>query len=852
MANNKNSKNNNDNNGSGLSDDPATESFRSSGADISATSSNGVIKVNSISESQEKKNQTLTRLSKGKKVISVGLNSVTKAGLTVTDASAEHHVRNLHDPNYEHVKARLVSLVLDRALENVAIPFNGNVQGSVMHAFQSRYPSRQAAQDTMTYIVTQVTKAFHESKEARKLAVKDAVDAFARTEEGIAFFSSALSKAQSDPDYAASLFKDVKMDLTQPKNQAAALKMLARGLEADMTNILTDGLTKSMRDNFGRNVAIPESTNMANTVESIITSTHARFETEESLVDVSMTIELLRSYLTIERRALNATSEFERTELYRALTELRKDITKDYVVSNILKNRIEYSHNSQTPMFSVSLNTFAKGANDSLVEFEDVSVTSPSKILEFEVPDVANMTNQAQTDYISSRSILTYVIDCFGGLSTESMLDDTARMFSLETLEIDKVMTPSDKYDTKGHTALIGSIHKMLFKLRLLRLLADSFTVIPRYNSMSLNKVSQSITGKFEVSDLEPAIIAIDSVKYAYIESLHDTVEVLLDNANTPTSVEIEYIKKMISSTKMFKYAISPEHNSEFESLAAKVLARAETKRNFESRTASIKNSPWFLGYKTVRDTKGLHIVNRDLINSVTSFIEVSSPGIVDDGTMADEEIIALLAGGSGTFQVIPQRRFAYTYGGAELDEYASAVSMDTVQSVLELADDKGVVLPPTKEKVKMYSAEKGPLDAAILEKVFPESEVSAAWIGFLPLSVTLIYKGSFPMAFLTPYAPGRSKKINANSPFARLFRTSVAVTEVSSVVDIFDDKGQLFSVIADVWPSIRMGIQPVADLSTHRYLQTLLDNMSPQRSFGKTYSGQIHPSIRKEDNDKL
>jgi len=268
---------------------------------------------------------------KSKKVIQIGLKDITKAGLEIkaNKGKAEtHHI--IGNPNYELAKSKLMTRVLQFSLQEIEIPFMGPKNSLFNSIVSRRFASSDKVTNTLRDLVSQLTRLYHVSITERNQYVDVAI--------------KRITKEHSlSGDDESKLRKEISF-------------------------ILNDGILKTFRDNVGRQIPVPDASAMAGIVTQMIGNLTKVLKSGKSLIDTDSLVQLVKSYVIVERRAHLSASEFDKRQIFDELTGMTTKVSKDPLMSLLIKNRMEYTQNAASQTIRMSAGKFSELINNPIIK----------------------------------------------------------------------------------------------------------------------------------------------------------------------------------------------------------------------------------------------------------------------------------------------------------------------------------------------------------------------------------------------------------------------------------------------------------------------------------------------------
>lgn len=747
----------------------------------------------------------------GSKLVQIGLKDVTKVDLEIRknkEKKVDVHV--IGSANHELMKSRMLTKFLDASMNEIELPFIGKTSDRLSDVLNKKYDSADKVAEVIQSVITQMTKSYHMSVQEREKYTAAAVNSLNET------------LALSDED-KASLMKEINF-------------------------ILKDGLVKNFRDNIGRNIAIPEASTMAELAETLSTTISEAVNKGSRFVDVEKLVKIVAHYSVIEKRAETATSDFDRRSLHEELAKLTKDLASDPTIALIVRNRIEFSMNASSGVIKVTMGKFAELMNMPLVNFEVLDNSTATKILKFSVPRIKNSSTVTDFEYIRLESFIAYVQQVMGAVNaTTFSADMLSRVFAQDGSSNSSV----NFFNGENYKDVISSdlktlkeMHSMLFEMKVLELLSSSFNVIPSSHSLSLSKISQSINAKLSLDEVEPTVLALDSIKNAYLSSLKDLVSLSALGLSVPSAYDINEIEKKIVSDVMFRGYLSSDHAAIYTNMIDEVV------RNYKTRNASmlnfkpIVNSRWGLGRITVKNGESMALVNRSLMYHVGADIEESVENVNNDGSLSNEELLCLLTGEAGTFRTVPYLSYGYSYGSKDLDEYVSLTQLTDLQSIKSKSDSLGIKSLANAEVVMIKRHQ-----SAAITQYFKDENIreEVAWVGKLKKELVMIPDEVFHVKVLDLKNNSmRSKRVN--SPFISITPTIMTGLVNDDVINIVSNDKHPVLHVFNTWPCLETFTNVVADLSHHKLLHSLLPSDEDRRAIERSMAIEGSPTISPEE----
>lgn len=720
-----------------------------------------------------------------KRIVSIGLKDISKADLEVKKISTKgetHHI--IGHPNYEISKSKLATRLLQFGLQEIEIPFAGPKNSLFESLISRRYASPEKVAETLRDLISQLTRLYHVSVTERNQYIDVAID---------------------------KLNKEYSLSADDTKK-----------LRDDITFILNDGISKTFRDNIGRQVPIPEATAMAGMVTTMTNKMKDVLSSGASLIDVEGLAALLRQYIIIERRAELSASEFDKRQIFDELTGMTTKIANDPLLCMLIKNRMEYTTNASSQTVRMSSSKFAELINTPILSIEAVSVDTSVKILEFASPIIDSVSALDDIDFVSLGGVIAYIEDVCGAVSMQRTTSDIVNIL-FQTGEGD-TPTPSTGEKDKYSMEVVREVHMMFFKLELIKMIAQSFTTIPPYNSVGLAQVTQSFSAKLDVYTVEPFVIALDNVKHAYVSSFKEALEVFKTGLIVPTDSELVTFRKKMESPPVYKFLLTGNtsdnaHDALYTKGINDMITAYESRKVSVATLSGITESSWKIGRVITEEAKGTHLVARSILYNVESHVETSVDVITDDGTMTDEEMIAIMTGTSGKFKTCPYQVFKYSFGAADVDMLFSHTTLPNYETLRESGIARGIS-DETAGSVVMLDSESSVVNKLIQTRL--GQKTSKFWVVKLPMYAVFIPKIKYKMRYFDPFSDSAKSSI-VNSPLLQVGVTSVKAQEVDRIVCSFVKDNTVMSVLANTWPSISTRVTPISDLTKHKYLSALL-----------------------------
>lgn len=750
---------------------------------------------------------------KRKSLVNIGLKDITKADLEIKSVkpSTETH-RLIGAPTYELLKSKLITKLMHFGLSEIEIPFAGPKNSLFESMTSRRFATNERVAETLKDLVSQLTRLYHVSMAERALYVDVALERIAT-------------------EYS------LKVDERE-------------ALRKDIDFILTDGIKKTFRDNVGRQVPIPEASAMATLVNLMIARMKASLVAGKSLIDVKALTDLISSYSITERRAFLASSEFDKRQIFDELSALTKGISEVPALCMLVKNRLEYSTNAASQTVKLSVLKFAELLNTPVLNISGIDISTSAKILRMESPLLDASSHTDDLDSLSLTGVINYISEVMGAVTMQTSTSDLVNTLfgpEVENFRLSNLGSGSDK----NTEACLYELHMILFKLEVMKMLAYSFTTIPPFNSISHQKITQSLNAKLDVYTIEPFIIALDNVKLAYITSFKEAINMVLGSGFTiPTDNEIANITERLTQVPVHKNMLTPEHTTEFMSLTKSALTAFSARKETLMKLSTINESDWRLGRIVSQEADAVSVVQRGMVYDVESHIEKSVDVIMDDGTMTEEEQIAILTGKSGTFDTVPFQMFRYSFGSQTLDDYFAHVSLDTYDKLRQVGFSNGL-LEETAGSVVMLDASDNEVNSLIKKKLgFKEDKF---WVVKVPMVAIFIPKIRYKLTYINPFTKSMSS-ITVNSPLVQTGVTAIKSSEVNKIVSNFVKDNTVFSLLAHTWPSISTKVSLTADLTKNKFLASLLpsdeDKKLLDRNFNTLGNPVLMPAPKKDVKD--
>lgn len=740
-----------------------------------------------------------------KNIIEIGLRDITKADLEIKSASTPEIANHIiGGPNYELIKSTLITRVLGFSMQEVDIPFAGPKNSLFESLTSRRFATPEKVAETLKDLVSQLTRLYHVSITERKQYVEVALERIAR---------------------------EYSLDVEETKT-----------LTEDIDFILNDGIKKTFRDNIGRQIPVPEASSMASLVGIMIAKIIDTLNAGKSLISTFALTELIRDYAVVERRAALATSEFDKRQTFDELTALTKKISVDPLLCLLVKNRLEYTINASSPTIRMSVIKFAELINTSVVELRAIDITSSVKIMEFSTPILDSAERLDDIERVTLRGTLDYIDEVMGAVSMQRSTSDMVNtIFSIRS-EGEPAVKSTRQEDTDSKET-IRSLHMLYFKLELMKMIAQSFTTIPPFESNSLSVVTQSLNAKLDVYTIEPFIIALDNVKLAYVSSLKEALTTVKKGWSVPTIYEIEDAQKRIEIPPVFKMMLMKTHDAEYKTFMTAAIAAVANRAEQVTGMKELASTSWRLGRLLKRPAKGVNYVGRSgILYDMESHLEETVDVISNDGSMSSEEMISILAGSSGEFKTIPYQVFKYSFGSPDLDSYFSHVSLDTYMATKEVSLANGVATEAHGDVVLLDSL-KSETNDLIRQKLNISTE--KFWCVKMPLLAVFLPKVKYKLCYHDPFTDSFTS-VMVNSPLLQMFVTAMKSGEIKRVLSTYVNNNTLYSVMGGTWPAISTRVTAIGDVERHKILASLLPAETESRKKAEGFSSTGAPTLSK------
>lgn len=742
-------------------------------------------------------------------VVQIGLKEVNKADLEIKKSNSQeeaHHT--IGRANYELLKARLLTDTLSYAMQEMEIPFAGPKNSVLDAILTKRFPSAEKVGETLKDLISQLTRLYHFGTVERAKYIAIAVEKIAKEH---------------------SLTQEQTADLAQ-----------------SIEFIVGDGVKKTFRDNVGRQIPIPDASTMAASAEAATKLLKDTVSKGAPVVNVKSLISMLRKYAIIERRAHLATSEFDKRQIFDELTKLTEDIASDPALSLLIKNRMEYTINASSPMVRLSMARFTDLINVPVLKLDLMSIDTPIKIVKYGSPLLDANKNLDDLEYVSTSGLVNYVNEVMGAVVMQSSAGDVvSSIFSNDVIE--QKNTSAAETD-KLSEEIIRSLHDTLFTMEVIKLLGQSFSTIPSYNSVSLSAVIQSLSAKLDVYTLEPAIIALDSIKAAYFAAFKSTISLLGTGFYIPSDSEIESLKKRSAHQTVFKYLWSREHDELYIKTVDSILANAENRKKVLVSMPQLTNSNWRIGRPITKHAEGANIVMRSMLYTVETHLEETADVIMNDGTMSDEEIIGVLTGKYGNFRNMPYHLYRYSYGNSDIDTIFGHTTLEKFNEIQTAAAQVGALSDATGNVVLLDSVNSEPL--TILRERLNIS-TDKFWAVKMPLHVIMVPSTKFALRYFDPMTK-TSKQVTVNSPLVEISHTTVRTPDVKHSVQLFVQNGSVHTVMATSWPSVSTRTLSVADLTKNRTLASFMPSEAESQRIMRKITMTGTPTIEQVRNSDV
>lgn len=608
------------------------------------------------------------------------LQSITKKGIEYKIAESTASPARLDgEANYVSAIARLADVSMRTSMMKFPIPSTMTEDHPIGDAFsliKRYYPNYEQVSEYLNTVVGQLADSYYISSELRQNLI-----------------SVAMERVETI------LSPDVQLP------PSTSRETVISNVKSKLETILIEGLTRNLRDTFGRTVPIDSQIDIERLVTRSCTVVANALTAAERFIDISNSSMLIDNLAELERRADDSIGEYARMTLMRLATDLADSAINNPVVALFVKNRLEFSFVSTSEKIDVTLLQIGEALRSPVASIKPRFGIGSTFVADVDFPSIRTMFNATELESVTVIPIIKYIQKALGITSSSSTIDEVLRSAGVPqaTDLASYISMPREEFEST-QMSTVQKLHEYFFEQTILKLLASSFVSAPSYNLKILSKLRTSDPSIRNVDNIEPVLIAVDHLRTAYLSSIRQMFDFFMAGVYLPSADEYARLESIRSDSLMMTRDFGTPVLDLFIGFVDKSMAKvSQTNQKMVPQLAVTSWSSHSYNYSGVQSlivSKPPHIV------AIQSYLDKDlSPSFLTESE-SNQLNVALLTGAVGTFSTNCYMKLKYKYSDDIINRLASLVPASVYTSLCEQMRNAGLPNPEALNIVRLTGEE--------------------------------------------------------------------------------------------------------------------------------------------------